>query len=466
MKIHFYGGVHEVTGSAHALITPSGTVLRDTGMFQGRRKEARYKNRTVYAEMPHPDAVVLSHAHIDHSGNLPMLVKNGYNGPVHTTHATADLCQYMLKDSAHIQEMDAKYINKKRERDDEELIEPMYTQEDAEIACSLFKGHNYGETIQLLDDMKVTAYDAGHVLGSALHVFEINENGKTLRIGYAFDLGRKNLPILEDPEQLQNIDALVIEGTYGGRFHDDIRDAEDVLADVINRTYERGGKLIIPSFALERSQEVLFVMQRLELQQRIPKIPVFLDSPLACNISDVFKRHVDIFDRETRELLESGGNFLGDNVSYTRETEESKALNTLDTPAIIISASGMCEAGRILHHLKNHAKDEKTTVLFVGYQAQHTLGRRIIEGEPYIKVYGKKYPMNAEVVVLNTFSGHADKNDLLNFIDNVGVQCKTFVLVHGEESALGSLGHEVRLRRPTARIEIPTRNEEIEITKE
>lgn len=463
MKIQFYGGVHEVTGSAHMLITDKSRVLRDAGMFQGRRAEAREKNTTTYARMPHPDAVVLSHAHIDHAGNLPMLVKNGFTGPIHLTHPTAEICTYMLSDSAHIQNMDAAFLNKKRAKDDAPPVEPLYTQEDVDKTCALFRPHNYDEKVQITEDIHVTAYDAGHILGAALHIFDITENSHTHRIGYAFDLGRHNMPIIRNPVQLQEIDTLVIEATYGKRVHDDIGNAENLLADVVNRTHARDGKVIIPSFALERSQELLFVLARLRVQQRIPSIPVYLDSPLAANVTDVFRRHDALFDRETQELIKSGDDFLGDNVTYTRSVEESKKLNDLDGPAIIISASGMCEAGRILHHLKNHAPDERNTVLFVGYQAEHTLGRRIIEGEPVIKVFGQKYPMNAEVAVLNTFSGHADKNDLISFVDNTGVRCKTFILVHGEDNALGAFGNLVRHHRPQARIEIPTINEIIEL---
>ena len=465
MKIKFLGGVHEVTGSTHILMTDKSAVMRDCGMFQGHRAEAREKNIHVLDNVKKLDAVVLSHAHIDHSGNIPALNRINYTGPIHTTHATADLCEYMLRDSAHIQELDAKYLNKKLARKNEPLIEPIYSIEDVENILPLFKGHDYHKKIQITDDIAITAYDAGHVLGAALHIFDVNDNGTHKKIGYAFDLGRKNLPILNDVEQINDIDALVIESTYGNRLHDDIRDAADQLAEAINRTYKRGGKIIIPSFALERSQEILYTLEKLVGEQRIPKLPVYLDSPLAVKVTDVFRRHSEIFDRETSELLKSGGEFLGDSaVTCTQSVDESIALNEDKRSMIIISASGMCEAGRILHHLKNNIEDERNTVLIVGYQAQHTLGRRIVEKNEEVKIFGKPYKLNAEVVVLNTFSGHADRNDLLNYVDNISTRCKTFVFVHGEEDALGDFANTVKYRRPDdVRIEIPNIGDEIEL---
>jgi len=464
MKIKFLGGVREVTGSTHLLMTDKSVVMRDCGMFQGHRKEAREKNKTVLNDVGKLDAVVLSHAHIDHSGNIPALSKIDYKGPVHATHATADLCEYMLRDSAHIQELDAKYLNKKLARKNEPLVEPIYSKEDVENVIELFKGHDYHQKIQITEDIAVTAYDAGHVLGAALHVFDINDNGTHKKIGYAFDLGRKNLPILNDVEQINDIDALVIESTYGNRFHKDIRESEDIFADAINRTYKRGGKIIIPSFALERSQEVLYTLEKLVGEQRIPKLPVYLDSPLAVKVTDVFRRHSEIFDRETKEILKSGGRFLGDEaVTCTQSVDESIALNEDKRPMIIISASGMCEAGRILHHLKNNIENEKNTVMIVGYMAQHTLGRRIVEKNDVVKIFGKLYKLNAEVVVMNTFSGHADRNDLLNYVDNITPRCKTFVFVHGEEDALGDFANTVKYNRPNARVEIPDRGETIEL---
>ena len=471
MKIRFLGGVREVTGSTHLLLTKNSTVMRDCGLFQGHRKDAREKCKTVCDSIEKLDAVVLSHAHIDHCGNLPTLAKHGFTGPVHATHATKDLCEYMLRDSVHIQELDAAYLNKKNQRASalagvppaEPPVEPLYSLADAEAILACFKGHAYHERVQVTDDIAVTPYEAGHILGAALHVFDVRENGRTMRIGYAFDLGRSDLPLINDPEQLTDIDALVIESTYGNRVHRDIRQADDLLAGVINRTYQRGGKLIIPSFALERAQEIVYTLNNLYKDKRVPRMPVYIDSPLTVSISEVFRRHVELFDDETKRLIASGGWVLrSDLVSYISSVEESKALNDDPRPMIIISASGMCEMGRILHHLKNNVEDPRNTVCIVGYQAEGTLGRKIVERAPELKIFGKTYQMRAERVVLNTFSGHADRNDLIAFVDGVSNRCKTFVFVHGEDEAITSFASEVQARRPGARMVIPARGDEVE----
>jgi metallo-beta-lactamase family protein len=463
MKIQFLGGVQEVTGSTHVLSTATSRILRDAGLFQGRRTESREKNKTVFDNIGKLDAVVLSHAHIDHCGNLPSLIKHGYDGPVYAQQATADLCTHMLRDSAHIQEIDAEYVNRKLKKNNEPPIEPLYSDEDVEQTMKLFKGHTYHEKIELTPDISFTAYDAGHILGASLHEFEIRENGRELKVGYAFDLGRRNLPIIRDPEQLSDIDALVIESTYGNRYHRNILQTEDILAGVITRTYRRGGKVIIPSFALSRSQEVIRTLLEMYHEDRIPRLPIYLDSPLACHVTDVYLEHRELYDQETIELIqEMKGKLYEQYVHTTRSTADSKALNDDDRPMIIISASGMCESGRILHHLKNNVEDPKNTVIIVGYQAQHTLGRRIVEREPEIRIFGTMYKMNAERVVLNTYSGHADRNDLLQFISHAGERCKTFIFVHGEPKAISDLAAAVGERRPGCRIETPSRGDVIE----
>jgi metallo-beta-lactamase family protein len=465
MRITFLGGAQEVTGSTHLLQTARSTVIRDSGLFQGHRVEARDKSAHVFDDVTGADAVVLSHAHIDHCGNLPTLVKHGFDGPIHTTHATADLCSYMLRDAAHIQGLDAAYVNKKRARTGEPPVEPLYTPEDAEAVLPLFVGHQYHEAVQITEDMRVTAYDAGHVLGAALHVFDIRENGRALRLGYAFDLGRKNLPILRDPEQLSDLDALVIESTYGNRLHRDIRQAEDLLAGVINRVCARGGKVIVPSFALERAQEILYVVQKLRLDKRIPaSFPVILDSPLAVALSQVFEQHTELFDEDTLALM-ARGKQVGAR-KYIRligSVDESKALNDDKRPMMIISASGMCESGRILHHLKNNIEDQNNAIVIVGFQAANTLGRRIVERAPEVRIFGETYQVRAERVVLNTFSGHADRNDLLAFVDGVGARCTRFVLVHGEPTSIASLADAIRARRPDCRIDMPAREDMLEL---
>ena len=464
MKIRFLGGVGEVTGSTHLLMTKSSMVLRDCGLFQGHRNDAREKNCTICQSFNRLDAIVLSHAHIDHCGNLPTLAKNGFTCPVHATHATKDLCEYMLRDSAHIQLLDAEYLNRKNGEMGLPPVEPIHTIEDAEKILAQFKGHKYHETIPVTDDITATAYDAGHVLGAALHVFDVQDSGRALRIGYAFDLGRKSLPILCDPEQLDDIDALVIESTYGNRLHRDINQTDDLLAGVIIRTAARGGKIIIPSFALERAQEVLYILNTLYREKRIPHIPVFIDSPLTANVSEVFRHHPELFDDKTTAMIRNGDWVLGrEEVKFIKDTEESKALNDDARPMVIISASGMCESGRILHHLKNNIENPKNAGVIVGYQAEGTLGRRIVDRAAELRIFGRMYQNRAERVVLNTFSGHADRNDLLGFIDGIGSRCKTFIVVHGEDEAIKSFSAAIRARRPDAKVIAPLRGDEVEL---
>jgi len=463
MLIQFLGGAMEVTGTTHLLSTRKSRVLRDAGLFQGRRAASREKNETTFVDMEPVDCMVLSHAHIDHCGNIPLLVKSGFTGPIHTHAATADLCDLMLKDSAHIQELDAEYLSRKLDPEDP-LIAPLYSEEEAEASLKYLVPHQYHERVQLTEDMGVTFLEAGHILGSASHIFDVKEGRRKIKIGYALDLGRKNVPIIRDPEQLEDIDALVMEATYGNRYHKDINQAEDLLAGVIKRTYLKGGKVIIPAFALERAQEVVFTLMKMYKDNLTPKLPIYIDSPLACEISKVFGRHPEAYDETTLKLAQSRAKmYMSDYVHLISTVEESKALNDDPSSMIIISASGMCESGRILHHLKNNVEDSRNAVCIVGYQAENTLGRRIVDRAEEIKIFGKMYKMNAERVVLNTFSGHADKGDLLEFASKVGKRCKTFVLVHGEEKSIMDLAENIRAMRPDARVLTPNRFDIISI---
>ena len=456
----------EVTGTTHVLSTRKSRVLRDAGLFQGRRSQAREKNEMTFVNMEPVDCMVLSHAHIDHCGNIPLLVKNGFEGPIYAHAATKDLCELMLMDSAHIQELDAEYLSRKLDPDDP-LIAPLYSEEEAEASLKYLVPHQYHERIQLTEDIGVTAYEAGHILGSASHIFDIKEGRRKLKIGYALDLGRKDLPIIRNPEQLTDIDALVMEATYGNRFHKDINQAEDLLAGVIRRTYEKNGKIIIPAFALERAQEVVYTLMKLydkNGNNLVPKLPIYIDSPLACEVSKVFGKHPETYDETTLQLAKSRTKmYMSEFVHLISSVEESKALNDDPSSMIIISASGMCESGRILHHLKNNVEDPRNAVVIVGYQAENTLGRRIVERATELKIFGQFYKMNAERVVLNTFSGHADKGDLLNFVSNVGSRCKTFVLAHGERQSIMDLAENIRALRPDARVLAPERFDTISI---
>lgn len=437
MKLHFCGAAREVTGSRHILEVNGKKILLDFGLFLGHREEADEKNRGLCVNPKEIDAVILSHAHIDHSGGIPYLVKNGYKGPIYTTFATRDLCNHMLMDSAFIQEKDAEYMNKKNEKKGEPLVTPLYTTQDAIKALGQFYGVSYERAFVVEDGVVCSFYDAGHVLGSALvHLIILDkETGKRHTLAFTGDLGRKNLPILRDPQPMPATENLITECTYGNRLHESMTDAANRMAEVINRTVKRGGKIFIPAFALERTQEMIYHLNVLWQNNVIPDIPIYVDSPLAANVTEVFAAHPECFDAKTfQEFIVHRKNPFGfGRLNYTRSVEESKALNELNGPAIIISASGMCEFGRILHHLKNNIEDSRNTIMIVGYMAKHTLGRKILDGNKVVNIFGDSYHVRAEVCTMDAFSGHADRSDLLDYISRVEGLKKIF-LVHHEES--------------------------------
>jgi metallo-beta-lactamase family protein len=441
MEIEFVGAAQTVTGSKHLVRTRHATLLLDCGLVQGRRRESIRANREVGVPSKELDAVVLSHAHIDHSGALPLLVKSGYDGPIYATPATRDLCAAMLEDAARIQEQDARYINKLVDRGEQDLekVEPLYSEDDVVRVLERMVSVPYGRKVPIADGVHMTLLDAGHVLGSAITVLDVEEDGRTKRVAFTGDLGRRRMPILRDPEVPSGIEALMTESTYGDRLHKPIEEMDDELAGVLKRTYERGGKVIIPSFALERAQEVLYALRMLKSQGRFPAMPVYVDSPLTVKITDIFKLHPECFDTETRQLVSSDASpFQLEEMRYVSEKEDSKAIDASRDPCVIISASGMCEAGRVVHHLKASIESEKNTVLIVGYQAQHTLGRRIVERRPRVRIFGVERDLRAEVVVLNGFSAHADQKDLLAFAEDVnkrGPGLKHVALVHGDPPA-------------------------------
>jgi len=400
MKIEFVGAAQEVTGSKHLIHVNGKKILLDCGMFQGRRKEAEKKNSHFPFNPEEIDAVILSHAHIDHSGLLPLLVKEGFKGPIYCTHATRDLCQYMLLDSAYIQEREAEYINKKKLKKGEDPIEPLYNTEDAKVALNQFYGIGYERTFVVEGD-----------------------------------LGRKNIPLLRDPQRIPKCDYFLSECTYGDRLHESITDAEDELIKIVNDTYKKGGKLIIPAFSVGRTQEIVYRLNVAIKNGFIPgDFPIFVDSPLSGNITEVFSAHPECFDKDTyKEFIDNRLNPFGfGKLKYISDVEESKKLNNYQGPCIIISASGMCEFGRILHHLKNNIDDPKNSVLIVGYQAEHTLGRRLQEGKKIVNIFGEPYNVRASVHTIHAFSAHADRSDLLDYISHVeGI--KRLFLVHGEK---------------------------------
>ncbi|HVP36027.1 MAG TPA: MBL fold metallo-hydrolase [Terriglobales bacterium] len=447
----------------HILESNGKKILIDCGLFQGRRDESNQRNRNLPFKPGSIERVVLGHAHLDHSGNIPTLVKNGYANTIYSTFATRDLCLAMLKDSANLQEKDAEYLNKRNQGHNGPQVVPLYTVEDAERSIELFKGVGYNRFFYVTSNVRVTFFDAGHVLGSALTFFEIFENGRKIRLLYAVDLGRKNLPILKDPVLVRDVDYLILESTYGNHLHDDFRTTSDKLASIINQTFQRGGKILVPTFALERTQELIYLLHQLENDGGIPKFPVYVDSPLAVSITEIFKLHPECFDRETKALLEKEEDPFGlKRITYITETEDSKKLNDLQEPCMIIAGSGMCEGGRILHHLINNIEDPKNTVLVVGYMAENTLGRKIAEKYPRVKILGEEYSLKSEVVSLHSFSAHADKNELLQYVEQAKKNLRGVFLVHGEEKESQALKESIE-ELGVQNVEIPDRGEEITI---
>ncbi|MCZ7603699.1 MAG: MBL fold metallo-hydrolase [Melioribacteraceae bacterium] len=435
MKIKFIGAAETVTGSMHLIEAAGKKFLLDCGLYQGKRKLAYEINKNFDEFDPKEiDFVILSHAHIDHSGNLPSLVKNGFGGNIYSTFATRDLCSIMLMDSAHIQEKDVQYVNKKRAKLGKNLFEPLYNQENAQDALKKFIGVNYYHKYRIDESISFSFVDAGHILGSAVTHIEINENGTRFNLGFTGDLGRPNLPILKDPEKIPPVDILICESTYGNKLHGDPVNAENALIDVINKAIQRNGKIIIPAFSVGRTQELVFELHKIFESNKVKRLPVYVDSPLSVNATEVFRLHPECFDNETaRFLVENKDPFGFNQLHYITETEDSKKLNELNEPAIIISSSGMCEAGRIQHHLLNNIEDEKNIILIVGYSAQHTLGRRITDREPEVKIFGDPYKLNAEVIVLDYFSAHADQSELLDYCDKFDKsRMQNLFLVHGE----------------------------------
>jgi metallo-beta-lactamase family protein len=451
MKIEFVGAAQTVTGSKHLLHTDGAKILLDCGMFQGRRKESIEINQNLGVNPREIDAVILSHAHIDHSGALPLLVKKGFDGPIFTTPATRDLCAVMLEDAAAIQLQDSRYVNKLVDRgeSDMERVEPLYTADDVVKVLERMVSVPYGRKIHVAAGVHVTFHDAGHVLGSAISAIDCEEGGKTKRVVFTGDLGRKKIPILRDPEIVAGADVLLTESTYGDRLHKPIAAMEDDLAKILKRTFERGGKVIIPSFALERAQEILYSIRSLKKQGRMPKMPVYVDSPLTVKITDIFRLHPECYDAETRALIASDDSpFDFEEVRYIQDKEDSKAIDASPEPCVVISASGMIEAGRVVHHVKATIESEKNTIAIVGFQAAHTLGRRIVEKRPRVKIFGVERELRAEVAVLNGFSAHADQKDLLDYAGEMRSKgpLTTVALVHGEPQAQAALREKMKER--------------------
>ena len=445
VSLTFYGGVRSVTGSMHLVGIDGYRILLDCGLYQGRREDTYQRNLNFHFEPQTIDALIVSHAHIDHIGNIPNLVKHGFKEDIHSTPATSDLASVMLLDAAHIQEKDAYFVSKVRARHHEPAVEPLYHITDVEPALKLFIGHHYDRWFTLKNGVRVIFRDAGHILGSAIIILNINNNGKNLSLCYAVDLGKRNAPIIRDPFVVDDADVLIIESTYGGRLHGDTAKAEERLATVINETVSREGKIIVPSFALERTQELVYRLHQLKLQKRISDIPIFVDSPLAIDATDVFRMHPECFDEETNRLLHSVDDAFGfRRLQYVRSTEESMKLNDMEGPLMIISASGMAESGRILHHLKNTVGNPRNTVLIVGWQAENTLGWKLAQKWDVVRIFGEEYRRKCQVEVFDEFSAHADRNELIDWASKGRKRWRQVFVVHGEESASLSLAQALK----------------------
>jgi metallo-beta-lactamase family protein len=447
LQISFWGAAKTVTGSMHLLDVNGSRILLDCGLYQGRREESLDRNRSLPFDASQITSVVLSHAHIDHSGNIPNLVKSGYGGSIYATAATRDLARAMLLDSGQIQESDVFYVNKRRRKQGLPPAEAIYTKADAQASLKQLVSVAYHEPFVVAPGVSVTFFDAGHILGSAVTVLDVNEGSSHRRLCFTGDLGRKRLRIIRDPEVPPDVDCLICESTYGDRQHTTTTDARSRLCDIISQTIQRRGKVIIPAFAVGRTQEVVYELHELIQGGSLPHLPVYVDSPLAINVTKVFRNHRECYDAELRALLEKDQDPFGFyRLQYTRTVEESKKLNELREPAIIISASGMCEAGRVLHHLKNNVGDERNTILFVGFQAPETLGRKLVDGWKTVPIFGEKYTVRARVEFLDGFSAHADRDELRTYIRALTDQghVRHAVAVHGDEPACEAVAQTMR----------------------
>lgn len=429
MKLTFYGATQNVTGSMFLIEHNDKKILVECGLYQGKRQESEELNKNFPFDPVSIDMLLVSHAHIDHSGNIPNLVKQGFKGDIVATHATCDLMDVMLKDSGHIHEKDIEYLNKKLIKKGEEPKEPLYTVKDAEESAKYFRGVNYYSPYVIDNELQVTFIEAGHILGSSQMLFEY----KNKTILFTGDLGRKHLPIIRDPDVVENVDMLITESTYGNRVHKNITQAKEELREIIVKTYTRRGKIIIPAFSVGRTQEIVYDLHALKNDKSIPDIDIFVDSPLSSNVTEIFRNHPECYDKPTVQMFIDRDDPLAfDGLHYINDVAESKALNEKTGTHIIISASGMCEAGRILHHLKNNIENPYNTILVTGFMAENTLGRRIVEKREYLKIFGDEYSLNSEVYVMNEYSAHADSEDLMRHVKSA--KPKKTVIVHGEIS--------------------------------
>jgi len=461
MRITFIGAVQTVTGSQYLLEVNGKKIMLDCGLFQGKRKESFERNRSEFCRGEDIDCLILSHAHIDHSGRIPCLVKNGFSGDIFCTSATRDLCAVMLMDSAYIQEMDVAFVNRRRKKKGQRAFEPLYTKTDVVNAMKQFVGLSYDRRHRLFPGVHLTLVDAGHMLGSAHVILDIDDHAsdKTRRLVFSGDIGRPGIPIIRDPVPISDgADILIMESTYGNRIHPPYPESEKELERIVNETATRGGSLLIPAFAVGRTQQLVYTLHKLYNDGRIPDLPIYVDSPLATRTTEIFRLHPEVYDAEIREFLltdDDNNPFGFGRLKYTQTVEQSKALNGLKVPAIIVSASGMLEGGRILHHLRNRIGDPRNAILITGWQAPNTLGRRLVEKEKTVRIYGEEYPVRAKVETLTGFSGHADRDGLLSFVQSMEKKPRQIFIVHGEVDASENLADALRTEFGLANVVVP-----------
>lgn len=458
IQLTFHGAARNVTGSSHLLEVNGKRILLDCGLFQGRRAEAFEQNSSFPFDPASIDVLVLSHAHIDHSGKIPMLFKHGFRGSIICTAATRDLANIMLLDSAFLQEKDAEFVNKLHAKKGLPPVKPLYVADDVIEVLGQFETVGYRRKTRVTEDVDVTFYDAGHILGSAISLYDIRDGERALQLCFTGDLGRPDRPILKDPEHVGDVDVLISESTYGGRFHAATEVILDTLEDVIKRTIARSGKIIVPAFSVGRTQELVYHLHELQTQERLPEIPIYVDSPLSVNATQIFRIHPECMDAEARKsILTQQNPFSFENLHYVMHVSESKELNGRSDPMMIISSSGMCEGGRILHHLRNNIEDPRNTIMITGYSAEYTLGRRIVERDRTVKIFGEEHALRAEVVVLNSLSAHADRKEILDYHRRFNpARLQRSFLVHGDYDQQQKLQLAMQEELGLKNVEIPS----------
>ncbi|MGD1020829.1 MAG: MBL fold metallo-hydrolase [Verrucomicrobiia bacterium] len=465
MRLTFYGATRTVTGSKYLLQANGKNILIECGMYQGRDADWKQRNSHLPFDASTINAMLLSHAHIDHTGIIPVLGRSGYRGKIYCTDATVDLCRVMLMDSAHIQEQDAAFMTKKNAKKGLPPVEPLYTTADTTAVLGQFQSvGSYNRPTPITDGVTATWLDAGHMLGSAMIVIDIEEAGRKVRLAFSGDLGRGHSDILSDPDHPHDADYLITESTYGNRVHEPLDDVNDRVCAIINRALEKNGKVIIPSFAVGRTQQLLYTLYQITQSRCIPALPVYVDSPLSLQATEVYKHHFESFSQKFRDVMMNPSNpFSVSNVHYVQSVDESKAINDFTKPCVIISASGMADAGRIRHHIKNNIEDDRNTILIVGWCARHTLGAHLASGEKQVSIFGDSYKVRATIETIDAFSGHADKNELRAWAQQVTGALRGIFVIHGEEAPALALAEVLRALYPKSNVRVPEFAESVDL---